>query len=234
MAAFRGSRREEIETLPRVYAWSFSRLKTWLQCPAKLKYSAIDKLPEPVSEAMLYGKIIHKSAEDFLLGKLKQLPAELGKFAEDYQALRNCGPDLYVEHPLTFREDLTLTTWFGKDAWLRVRYDAFVNNHDGSAVLLDWKTGRKRKEDIAQCELFAIAAFLAYPELTEVQSELWYLASGELTTAQHKREDLERLKAKWFGDAGRMLTDTEFLPTPNGLCSWCHFRKSNGGPCKFS
>lgn len=231
MAAFRGSNRAE--TPERITAWSFSRIKCFEQCPFKLKCSAIDKLKEPESPQMLEGKRVHKLSEDWLLGKLEAFPVELKFFTEDYQALKDCGPDLFVEHPLTFRKDLTLTKWFGADAWLRVRFDAFVLNDDQTAVVVDLKTGKQRKEDKEQTELFALAVFLALPDMQAVTSELWYSTTGNVLISEHTRAQLGVLKAKWFGKAERMMTETEFLPTPNGLCSWCHFRKSNQGPCKF-
>jgi RecB family exonuclease len=232
MSAYRGANRVE-ETTPRITAWSWSRAKTYSQCPFKLKCSAIDRIKEPESEAQLEGKRVHKLAEDFLLGRI-EFPKELAFFKDDYEALRNCGEDLKVEYPITFREDLSETTWFAKDAWLRVRFDAFVWNDDGTAVVIDLKTGKVRKEDLEQCELFALAVFLRYPEIEEVTSELWYTINGSAPSAVHSRKDLGILKAKWFGKAERMMADTEFLPTPNNLCGWCFFRKSNGGPCKFS
>jgi len=38
--------------------------------------------------------------------------------------------------------------------------------------------------------------------------------------------DLERRAIK-------MMTAETFPPRPNDKCCWCHFRKGNGGNCKF-
>jgi hypothetical protein len=232
MSAYRGAARSGNEPVQQITAWSYSRLKTWLQCPFKLKCSAIDRIKEPESEAQVEGKRIHKLAEDFLLGRI-EFPKELAFFKDDYEALRNCGEDLKVEYPITFREDLTETSWFAKDAWLRVRFDGYVWNDDHTAALLDWKTGKPRKEDDDQMSLFALAAFLADSELLEVTVELWYTKTGKITTAVYERKQLPEIKKRWFDAAKKMMSDTEFLPLPGPLCAWCHHRKSNGGVCAF-
>ena len=71
-----------------ITAWSFSRYSTYKQCPAKLKYSAIDKLKEPPNAAMARGAAIHTLAEDYVKGKGKALPPELKLFADLFKMLR--------------------------------------------------------------------------------------------------------------------------------------------------
>lgn len=231
---FRGSSHAHPNPSPtRITAWSFSRLKTWLQCPLKAKLLFIDKLKEPESQAMADGQRIHKLAEDYLNHAFDTVPEELHSFGEDYKALRQAG-GLLVEHPLAFKEDLTLCDWFAKDAWLRVRFDAFVlDKENRHACVIDLKTGKVRKEDEEQLSLFALAVFLAYPEIDEVQTELWYINHGHPAAQSYKRSHLDSLKTKWFGKAEQMLHDEQFLPTPSPLCRWCAWRKSNGGPCQY-
>lgn len=47
-----------------------SSIGTWQQCPLKFKYSRLDKIPEPATEAQLLGTITHE-----ILEHLYQLPA---------------------------------------------------------------------------------------------------------------------------------------------------------------
>lgn len=237
MSAFRGSSREP--SLPQITAWSYSRLKTYLQCPAKAKYAYIDRLPEPSSPAMDEGQRVHKLAEDYLKGKVgnAEIPDELLLFAGDYAALREYAdgnPDrVFVEHGAAFRKDLGVCDWFSKEAWLRVRYDALVINEDNSAVVIDLKTGKRRQEDRDQLSLFALATFMLFPGVTDVRTELWYCKDGALVEGSYRREDFEALKAEWLKKAEPMLHDRQFLPTPNALCKWCAFRKEANGPCSF-
>lgn len=214
----------------RITAWSYSRLKTYLQCPFKAKCQVIDKLKEPESPQQVEGNRLHKLLEDYLKRNSDEIPPELEVFGQDLADLRDCNP--LSEHAVAFAEDLSVVGWFAKNAWLRVRFDVLLVTDD-TAVVIDLKTGKRRSEDADQCELFAVAVMLMHPEVNEVTSELWYSKTGEKPYAAHHRADLEKLKTKWIGKASMMLNDTDFLPTPNGLCGWCHFRKDNAGPCRF-
>jgi RecB family exonuclease len=233
MTAFRGSSRPPTPEELKLTAWSYSRLKTWRQCPFKLKCSAIDRIKELESPQQLEGQRVHKLSEDYLLGREKKLPKELESFGEDYKALRQCGNGLRVEFPLTFRADLSLADWFAKDAWLRVRFDALVLNDDGTCVAIDLKTGRKRPEDREQLSLYAYALFTAFANMQTVQTELWYVPGGEVVADSFERKDYARYKAFWEGEGAKVLAEREWLATPNGLCAYCHHRKSNGGVCQF-
>jgi hypothetical protein len=241
--AYKGSSREA--TKPRVTSWSFSALKTYQQCPFKLKCSRIDKLPEPQSPQMLEGQRIHKLAEDYLNGAIAEVPEELKLFGDDYRDLRQYGSEavdglghVFAEYGAAFREDLSICEWWAKDAWLRVKLDALVLNYEGgvpvSAVVVDLKTGKPRRDDKDQLSLFAFGVMLLYPTVEEVRSELWYCAGGELVNGVHLRSGFEHLKKEWLDKAAPMLADEEFLPTPNGLCSWCAFSKLKGGPCTMA
>ena len=71
-------------------SWSFSRYMDWRGCPAKAKYKHLDKLAEPPNAAMERGSMIHKLAEDYTLGVLKRIPAELKAFADEFKASVFC------------------------------------------------------------------------------------------------------------------------------------------------
>lgn len=234
--AFQGSTREVAK--PRITSWSFSKYKVWKTCPAKCKFSSIDKLPEPQSPQMLKGNDTHKLAEDFLNGKLETVPEELKLFGDDYRALREYSLEhpgsVFAEYGAAFTSDLVETTWWSKDAWLRVKLDVRVLNEDNTAVIIDLKTGKMRKEDKDQLSLFALAEFLLSPHIEEVRTELWYSAGGELVNGVYLRSGFEHLKQEWLDKAAPMLTDEEFLPTPNGLCGYCAFSKLKGGPCTMA
>ena len=75
--------------------------------------------------------------------------------------------------------------------------------------------------------------FLLYPNIEEVGTELWYSKTGSLVKRIFYRAQFPKLQEEWAGRIEKMLADDQFLPTPNGLCGWCHWRKSNGGPCVF-
>ena len=234
--AYTGSTREA--TKPQITSWSFSKYKQWRTCPLKCKLATIDKLKEPESQPIINGNLAHKAQEDYINGASPEVPEVLKLFADDYRAMRehslaNPGT-VFAEFGAAFKENLAPCDWWARDAWLRVKLDVLILNEDNTAFVQDLKTGSKRAEDSEQCELFAMAVFLLHPTVEEVRSELWYSKDGALISAVHVRSNLEHLIAKWREATAPMLADTEFLPLPNKFCGWCHYRKSNGGPCELS
>lgn len=227
--AFKGSS-AEAEGPKQLDAWSFSRWKTWAQCPFKLKCSAIDKLPEPESEAILEGHRIHKAAQFYLEGKAKDVVEDLAKFASTLEDMKGAGAT--AEARFALDKDLKPTDWF-RGAWLRVIYDVMIDNGDSTLYIGDWKTGRPRDEDREQLGLFALSAMLLHPETHTVYTELLYTKSGRSVKQTFIRADLEGLKDFWLKRGSNVVNEIEFLPTPNQLCKWCHYRKDNGGPCKY-
>lgn len=232
--AFRGSTPRAISP-KKITSWSFSRWKTYQQCPYKAKLQFIDRLKEPESPQQAEGQRIHKLSEDWIRGLLPEFPHELEKFKEEYQQLRQeyTNDGVFAEQEWALTEDLSPCGWFDRIAWLRVKLDIFVDNKDGSAVVVDLKTGKPRQEDEDQLSLFALGTFLIREDIQIVKAELWYSATGDVSSVDYQRKSLEVLKKIWSQRSSPMLNDTEFRPKPNHLCKWCHFRSENGGPCTF-
>ena len=69
--------------------WSYTKLIDYEQCPYRVKLKHIDKVPEERAEAAERGTTIHQLAEDFVRGKLKDLPSELRHFAAEFAVLRD-------------------------------------------------------------------------------------------------------------------------------------------------
>ena len=79
--------------------YSYSRLATFKKCPAKFKYSYIDKVDMPfeVSPAMERGTEIHNSLEAFMNGHTEQLHPDIhehyGQFFFSLRANYTCQPE---------------------------------------------------------------------------------------------------------------------------------------------
>lgn len=221
----------------KIAAWSFSRWNTYEQCPLKAKFLYIDKLKEPDNPAQARGSAIHKMAENFVLGLSKELPDELGFFKTEFRKMRKLTAQ--VELSWAFTSNWTPTGWFDKSAWCRVKLDALVAMK-ARHVLVDYKTGRQYEEHKDQLGLYALGGFCMLPKVKEIEAQDWYLDKVKLRAGQERilgedfsRDQVEELKDTWADKTKRMLNDTKFLPKPNDKCCYCHFRKANGGPCKF-
>lgn len=217
----------------KIEAWSFSRWRDYENCPAKANYKHVLKMKEPGNAAMDRGTAIHKLAEDFSKGRLKKFPAELVKFKVSFTAIKKLDPD--CEQEWAFNKEWGRTGWFDPDAWCRIKVDCtYEKGNEG--VVIDHKTGRYKPGDAEyanQLELYAIGALLIYRKAVKVTCKLWFLDSGDEEVMEFTRVQLPALIAKWEKATKNMLTDTRFPPRPSNGCRFCHFRNSNGGPCKF-
>lgn len=79
---------------------------------------------------------------------------------------------------------------------------------------------------------------MRYPHVDEVRPRLVYVDEGVVYPDPRKpivytQADVPRLKELWAKRTKAMLSDTKFAPRPGAYCKYCHFRKSNGGPCRY-
>lgn len=212
-----------------VTSWSYSAYSLYEQCPLKYKLIKIDKMKEPQSPHLERGNRIHKEAEEYLVGVRQDIPESCAKFADLLPDLKASDP--YCEQEWAFNKDWSRGQWRDwKGCWLRVKTDVCaVDGSDG--LIIDFKTGKKYDENIAQVELFALAGMHVHPTVKNWDIRLWYLDSGDEVQFERNRSTKDRMKHEWQERIGPMFADTVFAPRPNKFCRWCHFRKSNGGPC---
>lgn len=217
-----------------ITAWSYSRLQVYKQCPLKAKFKFIDKLPEPGSAAMDRGAEIHKEAENYVKGLtlVKKFPASLKLFRNEFEVLRG-EKSAIAEREWAFNVKWEPTSWFGKDAWLRVKLDlSYVR--DVTAFVVDYKTGKGNPDlQKSQLELYALGAFITLPDIKNVVSEFWYLDQGVTVKEEFQRSQLAALKKKWLADVKPMLKDKSFAPRPNDKCRWCHYGKEGSKLCDY-
>lgn len=232
-ATTRKSSRSKSTTAPEglITAWSFSRWSTHEGCPKQAYYKYVEKLPDPSGPAAQRGTDIHGEAENYVNGTIKKLPESLNQFPKEFRDLRK-GLDVRTEEQWAFTSSWRVTSWFAKDAWCRVKTDAAVVE-EGSARIIDHKTGRIRDGYEKQLELYALSGFLKFPEVTEISGEIWYLDQGEIRDMIFTADEVPDLKRKWEGRTRAMLTATTFKERPGHACRWCSFSKKKGGPCKY-
>lgn len=234
-----------------ITAWSFSRYSTYVQCPLKAKLKFIDKLQEPSNAAMERGSEIHDKCEAYIKGEISRLPKELKAFGDLFRDMKKrykkVTEEMVVEDMWAFTKDWTETQWNNWAAcWVRIKLDCAHFEDENTLVVSDWKTGKfrpeKNEEYIEQLELYALAALLQYedrpdlvvkPRLVYLDAEVIYPEEGEDDDLTYTHKDIKRLQKLWEKRTKKMLNDKKFPPRANNFCSWCHFRKANGGPCKF-
>ncbi len=211
-----------------IQSWSASRVFQYEECPAKLRYRTVDKLDEPSGPPLLRGKVIHAAGEAYLKSKRAlKVPTTYKYVADELRSLRK--RKAVSEEQWGFTADWKRTNW--RLATIRMVLDAHVA-HVKSALVVDFKTGKPRQKDEDQVGLYAAGAFAVFKSIRKVIGQVWYLDLGQIIELQFTEAEALRERADWEKRAQKMMDDTKLEPTPGYYCKWCHFRKSNGGPCK--
>jgi len=226
---------------PAMTAWSYSRYGTWSKCPRLAYYKFVKKLPEPKNKAMERGLQVHDMAERYIKGELMGMPVDLLRFKTRVEKLREMYKDgtAHVEDSWAFNSRWEETEYFAPNAWCRIKTDVWEVLRPGVVKVTDWKTGKPRDGYGEQLRLYATGAFYAIADVEEVETELAYLDTGEVVGGRedpdgvYKVEDAEKLRQEWDDKVAPMLADRHYKPNPGYHCRWCHFSRSNGGPCDY-
>lgn len=230
---------------------SFSKVDTYLQCPLKYKFSAVDKLPTPPAPQLSWGTSLHAALEWFWDRKLPQ-PPEAEELAEAlyhrwddtgfadmareekirwYRHAQDVLRRHHAQHAPGFRPAAAVEQWFDVDLGDRIRVRGFIDcvvpTERGGFGIVDWKTNRKAKpreqvEGSLQLALYTLAA-----------RELWgrdpdwvaleFVVPGMRVDVPVDRIDVDNA----VGEVRRVaeaIRAERFEPTPNRLCGWCDFR----------
>lgn len=210
-------------------AWSYSRLNNYETCPKKFWHLSVAKdVFEGESEAMRYGKLVHKALEE-RVGKDKPMPLNL-RYLEKYAAkLANAEGKKLTEQQLAIDANFEPCSWFDKKTWCRAIIDLAIVN-DPHAVVVDYKTG-KISDDFTQLRLAGALLMLHMPEVQTV--DLAYLWTKDKKMTKHdermSREDIKLVildlmpRLKKYERAHR----TESFPArPGFLCKkYCPVKK---------
>jgi len=204
--------------------WSYSSIKTFKQCPKKYYHLRVSKdVKESDSTHTLYGKEVHKAAEDFI--KFGTPIPEAFKFMrKPIESVAKIKGDKYCELKLGVTEELEACDFFAPDVWWRGVAD-LVSVDDSTAYSLDYKTNKNIKyADITQLDLVAAALFLKFPKVNVIKSGLLFVVCNEFLPKTHYREDLEKYLNQFDFDLLRIKTAQEkgvWNAKEGPLCGFC-------------
>lgn len=203
-------------------AWSYSRLTSFETCPRKFWHLNVQKdLKEEESEAMRSGTATHKAFE-LRIRDGKQLPLHLRQWEAVMAAIVASKGEKSVEQQIALREDLTITDWFAKDVWVRVKSDCTQLNGN-RAIVWDWKTG-KRIDDFTQLKLNAAVTMLLAPEIEEVTMGFVWTKSTELSQSKITRAQMAEAWGELMTRVAKYMeahAKNDFPPKPNFFCQGC-------------
>ena len=210
------------------FAWSFSKLESYENCPKKFSAESITKTsPFTESEASLYGKMVHKKFENRLV-KGTKLPLDLLHHEPVMVKLASAKGTLLGEQKLALTSDLKPTGYFDSDVWLRGIVD-FVVLNDDRVLVVDHKTG-KTKDNTDQVELMLAMFICYYPEIEWGTGTYYWTKTKKFTsTGLLSREDIQGIWSGYLPRVARLYAAIEtgtFPPKANYLCkNYCNCKE---------
>jgi hypothetical protein len=234
-----------------IKAGSFSRLSIHQECARRAYLAYIEKIKEPDRGIGPLtapdgskewhndrGSRIHQLAQDYVEGLIDRFPNELRKFKKEIEELRKRykSGKVFTEEMWCFTSDwmpCESNDW--NNIYFRMITDITIFHTKKSATVIDYKTGRKFGNEIKhgqQAQLYQLGAFLRYPDLEEVTTEIWYIDQDEIATMEFNRNQGMRFFKHWDNRMKTMTQDVEFKPNPNmNSCRWCPYKPSRSGDC---
>ena len=222
-----------------VKTWSPTGLFQFEECEYRVYLKRYKKIKEESGEAAERGTKIHDLAENYVNGSIEELPAALKKFESRFELLK----DDFEAGKVELEQDWGFTTqWEPTDVdytdpgfWGIMKLDAFVREDNSSAIVIDHKTGRKFGNEYKhnrQGMMYAIGAFMRYPEVDFIRTEFWYLDKGEDLTNSYTRDQAMVLLPRVTDKLAKLTSCLDFEPKPSmQACKWCPHGKS--GACEY-
>jgi hypothetical protein len=205
--------------------WSFSSIKTFIQCPKKYYHVKVKKDYEEnfTTEAILYGNEFHKAAELYMKGEVEELDPRFDFAKDALLKLKNTSGEKLCEHKMGLTSNLEPCGFYDSNVWYRGIADLIIlDKEKGVAKVLDYKTGKNTKyADRGQLELMALCVFAHFPDIKIVKGGLLFVVCPAVISESYTIENKTELWRKWMQEYGTLLKAFEtdvWNPRPTGLC----------------
>lgn len=228
--------------------FSYTQLAAFKNCPRQYYYAHVLRIPVLGSHTFSYGKSLHMALAEFykLLqkgGPKPELPTLLDLLerfwisdwyhskAHEQKQKKQAVETLtkfYENNQPRFRAPKFIEQNFNLkigDYTIRGAIDRVDVQDDGSVELIDYKTGRlKKQKDVDKDDQLSLYA-LALEKVFNLHADtlaLYYLDEGRLVTTKRAAKDLERIEKEVI-DTINQIVVSDFAPTPGFQCSHCDF-----------
>jgi len=175
---------DALAPLPKPFAWSYSRLKAYEDCPRRYHETQVkkDAWPEPRSEQLDWGDAVHKALATALKTGTP-LPTKFQLYQPWIDKVIRTPGELLVEDDCRWAitREFKPTPWFAKNVWLRCIADAVKLDYP-AALVVDWKAGKSANGDPIQLTLTSLMMFMQFPKLQCVRSDFVWLQEDHQTT----------------------------------------------------
>lgn len=203
--------------------WSFSGLKDFINCPRQYyEVKVAQNFVKKVTEKMLYGTEVHKALEDYARDGTK-LPLFYERYKPLLDTLLTIPGKRYLEYKMALTKDKKPCDFDAPDYWVRGIVDFMVID-DGTAYIVDYKTGSNKYPDMKQLKLMALMTFAHFPEVKHVKAGLLFVAHDNFMPEEYTIEQSEQMWGVFAPDIARLehsFKSSTWPPNPTPLCGWC-------------
>jgi hypothetical protein len=184
--------------------WSYSSISLFQQCPRKYYHLKVIKdIVEPESDAMRYGTLVHKVAEEYIKDNV-EIPEKFSYITPTLDVLKSMPGQKLCEYKMGLTEELKPCDFFWKSVWFRGVADLLIIDGD-VAFVVDYKTGKSAQyADVEQLELMALAVFKHFPQIQKVKAGLAFLVANDFIKASYKKEVESKSWLKWIQETDRL------------------------------
>ena len=220
-------------------AWSYSRLKTFKDCPKQFYHMNVPKKGHPdriefvQSQAMLDGNEVDNALTE-RISKGVVLPPKFTPYEGVVRAVLAAPGVKFTQMRLALDQTMKSCGYMDWDnAWVRVIYDVAVVNGD-HAFLGDWKNGQIWLDE-DQLRLFATVGFHHFPEVEKIDTSYIWLKHGITSDKTYHRRELPDLWQTFIPDVERLQASFGANHWPaepkrgKQTCKWCPV--NNAGKC---
>lgn len=210
--------------------YSYSKLATYRQCPAKYNFAYNLKLPrKPRHEAAVRGEDVHKSIEEYLRGEREDLHIDIMQHQGFFQQLRDMGAIPEVQFAVN--REWEVCGWDDDDCYIRGYIDTQLILDD-SVTQYEYKSGKMYPEHKSQMNLYATCKLVEL-ETEAINSIAFYLDLNDYSQITYPKAMLKEYKGMWNRQIRDIENDKIWMKNPTWLCRYCDFSTQNGGPCPF-
>lgn len=238
---------------------SYSRLSTYLSCPAKFFFSYIEKVDRVFSGPAALGNIVHSVLERAYKQDEEPLSQtdiillfddNVDAYDPEHQISQedlNLGMEMMFEYmdrqpvvDLTSKQGVAIHTEYAFNVVIgSALLNGFIDKiivDDDIVKVIDYKTGKyqvaqKNAPSDLQLGVYALIASHYFPN-RKIRADLSYLRSGKKIGHWFTEEDLNEVKERLITGIWTLINDQNFVETSNrSACYMCDHSKS--GKCKL-
>lgn len=203
------------------FTWSYSSLSLFQQCPRKYyRLKVVKDVKDKETEALLYGKEVHKAAEEYVRDG-KSIPPQFSYVQKFLDPLKEIPGTKLCEYEMGLTEKLEPCGFKAPEVWWRGIADLLIINGD-KARLVDYKTGKSSQyADVKQLELLSLAVFKHFPEVQSIKAGLIFMVAEDLVKAEYALSQQHDIWAKWLPELSRLEKSYEvdvWNAKPNFSC----------------